>query len=157
VSAPKSILKPGKLASAAVRRDGESPLRIYTNKRSESCLPVPCATDSASVAAYAFPHIRDLNSCSFTSTIPYENVQDESASFFSSKVTKSDLYDSLDKCKAAKTASIAWTCSEHAKLKDRVTIEDKGDAQPSETLNSPDSLTTAPPSLFIRMNKFIKA
>ena len=154
VSAPKSILKPGKIVSVAVRRDGESPSRVYTNTRSESCLPVPSATDSARVAAYVFPNLRDLNSCKFTSTISHEKVQDESASFFSSKVTKDDLYDSLDKCKAAKTASIIWTCSEGAKLKDRVTIEDKGDAQPSETLNSPDSMTTAPPSLFIRMNKF---
>ena len=156
VSAPKRILKPGKMVSVAVRRDGESPSRVYTNTRSESCLPVPSATDSARVAAYVFPNLRDLNSCKFTSTISHEKVQDsESASFFSSKVTKDDLYDSLDKCKAAKTASIIWTCSEDAKLKDRVTIEDKGDAQPSETLNSPDSMTTAPPSLFIRMNQFI--
>ena len=155
VSAPKTILKPGKMVSVAVRRDGESPSRVYTNTRSESCLPVPSATDSARVAAYVFPNLRDLNSCKFTSTISHEKVQDESASFFSSKVTKDDLYDSLDKCKAAKTASIIWTCSEDAKLKDRVTIEDKGDAQPSETLNSPDSMTTAPPSLHIRMNKFI--
>ena len=155
VSAPNSILKPGKIVSVAVRRDGKSPSRVYTNTRSESCLPVPSPTDSARVAAYVFPNLRDLNSCKFTSTISHEKVQDESASFFSSKVTKDDLYDSLDKCKAAKTASIIWTCSEDAKLKDRVTIEDKGDAQPSETVNSPDSMTTAPPSLFIKMNKFI--